>query len=179
MNIQTRSKERNTEPTRHCLDNRRNSETLACEHCGRKFNPRQGSGGRPQRFCSTGCRLAFHAEARSGANGGEGSDLDAQRSQRGPTCSTLPALIDAPPTEKPASAPEANSDFDWNDPETVTLQEQPATAIYFNPVGVLVIRQRRAWDQDEDAFVYISPENVGVFLDKITDVCGVPTVGAP
>ena len=147
---------------------------ILCEQCGEAFEPRQGSGGKPQRFCSTPCRLAFHSEARTGANGEGGSDLKGQRDQRAPTCSAPPSEIDSPPPENPARAPEAKSDFDWSNPENVALQDQPATALYFNRYGALVIRQCRAWDQDEDTFVYISPENIDDFLNKITDACGIP-----
>jgi hypothetical protein len=35
-------------------------EATRCRRCGTAFNPRR----RWQRFCSTACRIAFHAEAR-------------------------------------------------------------------------------------------------------------------
>jgi hypothetical protein len=44
-----------------------------CEHCATPFAPREGSGGKRQRFCSPDCRAAFHANA--------------QHSQRSPTYS--------------------------------------------------------------------------------------------
>ena len=97
-----------------------------CEQCGNEFSPRNGNGGSPQRFCSQECRGSFHK---------------AQRSQRAPACSALPAVIDPPVPEPSTEAPAANSDFDWNDTENVILQAQPETACYFNPYGSLVIRQ--------------------------------------
>ena len=33
-------------------------------------------------------------------------------------------------------------DFDWQNDELVVLPLQPATAVYTNPHGVIVIRQR-------------------------------------
>jgi predicted nucleic acid-binding Zn ribbon protein len=33
-----------------------------CHHCGKPFCPRHGSGGSPQRFCSTECRNIFNKE---------------------------------------------------------------------------------------------------------------------
>jgi hypothetical protein len=66
-------------------------------------------------------------------------------------------------------------DFDWDDPELTTLREQPLTAIYINPYDQLVIRQRR-WP-DEDALIFISQESVDAFLDRLTDVAGIPSVG--
>ena len=83
---------------------------------------------------------------------------DAQRSQRSPTCTLptlLPAVIDQPkPENAPRATPEPSGDFDWNDTDSVVLTEQPETAVYWNPNGDLVIRQRR-WP-DDDVFVVIT-----------------------
>jgi hypothetical protein len=70
-----------------------------------------------------------------------------------------------------------DADFDWVNDDSIILREQPSTAVYFNKEGTLVIRQRR-WP-DEDTFVYIAETSIGEFLDKITDVCGVPSFGGP
>jgi hypothetical protein len=58
-------------------------------------------------------------------------------------------------------------DFDWNTSDSVVLQSQPATAIYFNPKGCIVIRQERSWCQDDDPYVVISPENAVVFMEAL------------
>jgi hypothetical protein len=83
------------------------------------------------------------------------------------TVETLPAIV---PTKNPA-------DFDWTDTESVILREQPETACYFNPHGDLVIRQRGG--PDEDSVIIISKTCVDAFLDKLTDACGIPSVGRP
>jgi hypothetical protein len=78
------------------------------------------------------------------------------------------------------SAPDLDgkeSDFDWSDQESVVLTEQPETAVYWNPRGELVIRQRR-WP-DDDPCIFISPHNVAAFIDRLTDLCGIPTAGGP
>ena len=36
---------------------------LTCQWCGSKFTPRK-TGGRPQKFCSNSCRVAFFSAAR-------------------------------------------------------------------------------------------------------------------
>jgi hypothetical protein len=59
----------------------------------------------------------------------------------------------------------AEEDFDWNTDDSVILKEQRATAVYHNKLGELIIRQRAAWDDDRDAFVYVTPENVVAFLE--------------
>jgi hypothetical protein len=38
------------------------AELRSCKKCERSFEPRSGSGGSVQRFCSTRCRLSFHTE---------------------------------------------------------------------------------------------------------------------
>jgi len=138
-----------------------------CEHCGQSFESRKHGGGSPQRFCCGDCRQAFHSGA--------------QRGQRSPACTLLPAVIDPlkpkPSADAPASAPEANSDFDWNADDSVVLHHQPAVAAYINQAGGLTIRQERSWDQDEDIIIAIAPENVGEFVDKLTDVIGIPSFG--
>lgn len=59
----------------------------------------------------------------------------------------------------------AEEDFDWNTDDSVILKEQRATAVYHNKLGELIIRQRAAWDDDRDTFVYIMPENVVAFFE--------------
>jgi hypothetical protein len=151
----------------------RKTHCRTCEHCGGEFDPRNGNGGKPQRFCSTDCRRLFQ-------NG--------QRSQRGtnaqPTPPTrngqalLPAVIEPPkPENAPQATPEPSEDFDWSNDSSIVLHEQPATAVYFNKEGSLVLRQRR-WP-DDDTFIYIAESSIGDFLDKVTDICGIPSMGKP
>lgn len=58
-------------------------------------------------------------------------------------------------------------DFDWADDPAVVLRSQPATAIYHNPMGHLVIRQERSWAQEDDPYVMISPENAVTFMEAL------------
>jgi hypothetical protein len=135
-----------------------------CHQCGKPFEPRSKSGGKPQRFCSPECRAAFHTQP--------------QRSQRSPTCSapSLPAVVDQPkPKDEPAAPAKDSEDFDWSDDSVVVIREQPETAIYFNPAGGLVIRQRNGWD--EDVYVYINARLIDTFIDKLCDVVGIPSAG--
>lgn len=138
---------------------------LLCEQCREPFKPRKG--GKPQRFCSEPCRMAFHAEVREAGK----AVTEANRA----TC-TLQTVNPHLPEPKPTPAP-TGEDFDWLNDNSVVLREQPETAVYFNADRALVIRQRAAWNQEDDPFVFISPANIGEFLDKLTDICGVPSVG--
>ena len=53
-------------------------------------------------------------------------------------------------------------EFDWATDNSVVCQEQPATAVYRNRAGSIIIRQERSWDADEDSFVYISDRTVAL-----------------
>ena len=83
-----------------------------CDQCGKPFDPRSGSGGKPQRFCSSECRIAFHNEP--------------QRGQRSPTCiaPSLPAAVEEP---KPKAAPAAigeddSADYCWAVPSQARIE---------------------------------------------------------
>ena len=145
------------------------SDTSLCEYCNTPFARRTGRGGKPQRFCSPKCRQAFHA----------------QREQRGPTCSapsTAPSVAQSSEKDTQATtdspAPAGCTEFKWSD-EGVVIQEQPETAVYFNQYDALVIRQRAREYGDDDPFVVISSENIQMFIDKLTDIVGIPSVGGP
>jgi hypothetical protein len=90
------------------------------------------------------------------------------------TVEQLPAIIPAKAAEDSLDR-EAADQFDWVNDDSIILHEQPETACYFNPRGDLVIRQR-GWP-DEDSTVIISRGCVDEFLDKLTDVCGIPSFG--
>lgn len=61
-------------------------------------------------------------------------------------------------------------DFNWHDDESIVLREQPATAIYTNKHGVLVIRQKAEWDAEHDTFAFITPENAVRFMESLAKV---------
>ena len=146
-----------------------------CEQCSQPFAPREGSGGKPQRFCSADCRTAFHSENR-------------QRDQRAPTCSEV---IDQPatPIAEPVSVEtraklaaliekhsEPADDFDWFKDDSIVLEEQPAIAVYTNPRNAIVIRQRATFPED-DMFVFIATHNLMTLIDRLCDMAGIPSAG--
>lgn len=77
---------------------------------------------------------------------------------------------------KPEAEADLN-DFDWLTDKSVIVPEQQAIAVYRNPKGELVIRQMRAWCDEEDRFIVIHDGNVETFLDKLCDVIGIPSAG--
>jgi hypothetical protein len=90
-------------------------------------------------------------------------------------------LTTATPTEPPAepAAPrpttlegldrkiaeiEAKTDMDWNNDPSVFIAEQPRTAIYWNPRHQLVIRQERGPLEEDDTFVFFSPDGAAALI---------------
>ena len=83
-----------------------------CDQCGEPFEPRTGNGGKPQRFCNSECRIAFHNEP--------------QRGQRSPTCiaPSLPAPLEEPkPKDASAATGEDDSaDYCWAVPSQTRIE---------------------------------------------------------
>ncbi len=79
----------------------------------------------------------------------------------------------------PDMAEQDHSEFDWSNPSDIVIHEQPATAIYFNPAGRLVIRQKAELYCEEDTFVFIAPNNIEAFIDQLTALFGNPSAGGP
>ena len=74
----------------------------------------------------------------------------------------------------PKVAEDAPKEFGWSTTESVALAEQRQTAVYWNTDGDLVIRQRRRPDYDA---LIIAADFVDRFIDKLTDVMGIPSAG--
>jgi hypothetical protein len=127
-----------------------------CDHCGKPFTPRNGSGGKAQKFCSPECRQSFHA----------------QRSQRREphVGDSEPIAIEQPPPEIPTSETPEDSerDFSWCD-ELIVVPAQPAIAVYLNPRGEVVIRQEGPGlnGYDDDHFIYVQVKNLGPLIDRL------------
>jgi hypothetical protein len=137
-----------------------NIQAATCEHCGESFQPRKWTGGKPQRFCSTEYRKAFHAGAIP--NVPDVSDV-------GPNSPTLAPTFRAPHGSE-------GGEFDWaSDDVDIVLREQHATAIHFNRSDGI---RQRCWP-DGDHYVIISKNNVDSFLDRLIDACGIQTFDGP
>jgi hypothetical protein len=176
---------------------------LNCANCGEAFEPRRHGGGKPQRFCSDKCRLEAHRSQRSptrnvGTLAGDtevaATAENASAATPSPTefrhmlieatkdfdtkmTETAEEAVDNALASGKVKYPAAEDEFEWTNDDSVLVPDQRALACYFNKRGELVIRQERAWDQDEDNFVFIAERNIAEFLDKLTDICGIPSVG--
>ena len=129
-----------------------------CENCGSVFEPRKGSGGgKPQRFCSPECRKGSQCPNATVPNGNDAPSVGAN--------------IDT-------DVGKSVSGFDWNDTDLcIAIERQLTTALYWNGGDSLVIRQ---WNwPDDDHYIVITKQNLDAFLDRLTDFCGIPSVGGP
>jgi hypothetical protein len=81
--------------------------------------------------------------------------------------------------KEPSEDQGGDLDFDWHKDESVVLQHQLAVAVYRNSDGGVVIRQERNWNEECDTCIVISPENVGNFIDRLSEVMGIPCFGGP
>jgi hypothetical protein len=79
------------------------------------------------------------------------------------------------PKPAPVTVVDDSHEFDWSETESVVLREQPETAIYYNPSGDMVIRQRR-WP-DDDMLIIISEHSLMAFIDRLTDMAGIQSAG--
>jgi hypothetical protein len=110
-----------------------------CDQCGEPFEPRSGSGGKPQRFCSSECRTAFHNEP--------------QRGQRSPTCiaQNLPAVLDQP---KLKDAPAAiGEDYCW------VVPFQPRIECSLANDDEIEIEQISPIHEDENTRIHVARSN--------------------
>lgn len=62
-------------------------------------------------------------------------------------------------------------EFDWRaDAEDVVLPDQPATAVYVNPRGAVVIRQ--TVEHDDDVWIIVQPSNAAALAKAILRAAG-------
>lgn len=171
-----------------------NAQVTVCESCQGLFVPRSGSGGKPQRFCSEKCRRSFHAGAsptpsptpKAGVGDSEVGHIGAQPKK--PTLALACGNVVAPSTDPDEDFPPGypfdppqpcGEEFDWSDRDSIVLQEQRRTAIYWNLNGDLVIRQEKDWNDNDDCFIVISSGNLQAFIDRLCDMAGIPSFGGP
>ena len=60
------------------------------------------------------------------------------------------------------------TEFDWHDANEVIVREQPAIAVYINPAGDIVLRQRGDCF-DDDAWIWFHPEHAAAVAAAILE----------
>jgi hypothetical protein len=84
----------------------------------------------------------------------------------GTDCSELEGRRNTVPVAEPATHPSQpdSSDFDWiADRSDIVIPEQPATAVYVNPAGAIVVRQQ-SLDGNDDQAITLRPENLPTLI---------------
>jgi hypothetical protein len=65
------------------------------------------------------------------------------------------------PGVNPPTPITAEEEWSWSpDNSDIVIAHQPAIGIYRNGWGSITIRQERSWDEEEDTFVLVAPENL-------------------
>ncbi len=131
-----------------------------CGHCGELFEPRKGSGGKPQRFCSTKCRMAAHA-----ANSDTPTAKTHEPTLPKPTLTLAPTHERLIATAAHPSDEGLDDDFDWRG-EDVIIRDQRKTAVYWNNDGEVVIRQR-VWDYEDDPCLWFNPAFLPALIRRL------------
>jgi hypothetical protein len=63
-----------------------------------------------------------------------------------------------------------SGDFSWRDADSVVVRQQDAIAVYSNPDGDLVIRRRRAWDEDDDVWIVVAQTQIRTVIEAMEKV---------
>lgn len=131
----------------------------SCDQCGNEFKPRHGSGGKPQRFCSTKCRLAFHSEG--------------QRPQHAPTCDTVTEEIRA-------TTPEATAKPIMHEPWQGRIDRQYSIEIAgvnnCGSIDVHIEQEGQHGYGEESAVVIVSASNAVRFARMVLWAAGFKAV---
>jgi hypothetical protein len=129
---------------------------LRCVRCDAPFEPRRHGGGKPQKYCGEKCRTADYAEKQRQEINRQGG---------------LPSKPEDEPhsirDRRPRGPSSGADDYDWQN-GAVVVGEQQAIAIYLNGAGNLVIRQRRAWDEEHDCCIIIHEHNAERLLVELS-----------
>jgi hypothetical protein len=88
----------------------------------------------------------------------------------------LGQTIEDAPTDLVAKSPpppeEPEPDYDFFDPENdlLVIHSQPATAVYTNPMGAVVIRQQCLDYGGDDPFITVRPEYIEMLITKLRQI---------
>ena len=63
-----------------------------------------------------------------------------------------------------------SDEFNWNDEAITLIPEQRETAVYLNPNGALVIRQRKERGEHDDPFIVIHPHHVPKLVERLQEL---------
>ena len=118
-----------------------------CDKCGKPFDPKNHGGGSPRRFCSYGCRMAWHA------------------TQRKPECTLVPKNSVSLSHPSPRNSPEnVSRGFDRTVQKSRTLSEKLKTTMFRNGHGLLI---RQSCNQQDDRCILVSNASIDTFIEMV------------
>lgn len=110
---------------------------IECKHCGKLYEPRRRSGGKPQRFCSSACRFAFHQRG--------------QRDELGPTCNSPSAESSAATQVDPKNEPA--KEHCWS------IEPQAEVRVWAVNDGSIEIEQKSPMGEEDDQRIFVAAPN--------------------
>ncbi len=61
-----------------------------------------------------------------------------------------------------------STEFEWTSQNLdVVVPQQGAVAVYSNPMGVVVIRQEKDWNDEGDHFVFVHPTHIDALVERL------------
>lgn len=87
-----------------------------------------------------------------------------------PRIATLHCATASAPDSQDPIMNDDSADFSWRDTDAVVVRQQDAIAVYSNPDGDLVIRRRRAWDEDDDVWIVVAQTQIRTVIDAMEKV---------
>ena len=113
------------------------SARIECRHCVELFEPRQRSGGKPQQFCSSACRFAFHQRG--------------QRDELGPTCNS--------PSAEPSTATHFDPQNEPAEQHCWSIEPQAEVCVLAVNDGSIEIEQKSPMGKDDDQRIFVAAQN--------------------
>jgi hypothetical protein len=126
---------------------------VLCPQCGETFEPRIGSGGKSQRFCSTKCRRQFHSASPTPPTPDIGNNDGAT-----PIAEEKPRTAGAPKRKRPQFY------------DLVPYVNQNLISAELDDEGNLTLNQNNY--PDAPGAIVINRDHIEGFIDRLTDFLG-------
>lgn len=165
--------------------------SLICKNCGGEFIARR----RDAKFCSASCKqTSFRNRQKPDIQQGEAAMSNKPNADPVATDQSLLHLAPEPEVvEKPATPGQTAANvfekgmevgrllagvqnqrddsteaFEWTSENLdVVVPQQGAIAVYSNPMGVVVIRQEKDWNDEGDHFVFVHPTHIDALVERL------------
>jgi hypothetical protein len=131
---------------------------VRCEQCGANFQPRNGSGGKSQRFCSPECRRQFHggtSPTPPTPDAGDGLGPNQVPDEK-------PPIIRSPKSQ-PALDP-------LDDVKCIVIENQLRVSVYLGEDNDVIIAEDGQYGRDDSCRICIAKHNLDLLIDRLEDI---------